>query len=430
MRPHFLIPLLLALLCVTPIKAANKVVLVPVEASGWGESKRDATLAALGEAIAQVNGRTVAAANSMKRASVETGVDDESTYEWRKELKSEVADSLRGVVDSYEILSEKADGNGWEIAVRAMVAKLVSDGSKRKPLAIIPFTTGRGDISIFGESWDREEASRILTQLLVDKITSTRRFAVIDREFIDVTQQEASLKVNNPLMPMTQLLELANRLVAEYMIVGQLESITATRTTNYVEILKRDVYSDRASATVALRVIDVGSDQVKYAGTDVFYFADDEIPKSGGATAVGTKLLEVAAERITEAMLDAIYPISLVAIDGDIVTLNQGGDTISSGNLYELYRYGEKIIDPYTKESLGRSETLVGEISVERVNPKTSLGRIVRREPGEILEFKQKAFVLRLKKRQEDPNVELSRQRKQDRQNSISDRKQKTDDDW
>ena len=68
MRPHFLIPLLLALLCVTPIKAANKVVLVPVEASGWGESKRDATLAALGEAIAQVNGRTVAAANSMKRA--------------------------------------------------------------------------------------------------------------------------------------------------------------------------------------------------------------------------------------------------------------------------------------------------------------------------------------------------------------------------
>ena len=153
---------------------------------------------------------------------------------------------------------------------------------------------------------------------------------------------------------------------------------------------------------------------MKYAGTDVFYFMDDEVPKGGGATAVGTKLLEVAAERITEAMMDAIYPLSLVAVDGDIVALNQGGDTISSGNLYELYRYGEKIIDPYTKESLGRSETLVGEISVERVNPKTSLGRIVRREPGEVIKFKQKAFVLRLKKRQEDPSVELSRLQKQD----------------
>ena len=46
----------------------------------------------------------------MKRTSVETGVNDESKYEWRKELKSEVADSLRGVVDSYEILSETPDG--------------------------------------------------------------------------------------------------------------------------------------------------------------------------------------------------------------------------------------------------------------------------------------------------------------------------------
>ncbi|MEK9877576.1 MAG: CsgG/HfaB family protein, partial [Betaproteobacteria bacterium] len=259
-----------------------------------------------------------------------------------------VADSLRGVVDSYEILSETPDGSGWEISVRAMVARLVSDGSKRKPLAIIPFTAGRGEISIFGEGWDGREASRLLTQLLVDKVTSTRRFAVIDREFIDVTQQEASLKVDNPLTPMTQLLELANRLVAEYMIVGQLEGITATRTSNYVELLKREVFTDSASATVSLRLIDVGSDQVKYAGTDVFNFGDDDIPKGGGATAIGTRLLEVAAERITESMLDAIYPLSLVSVDGDVVTLNQGGDTLRVGNLYELYRYGEKIIDPYT----------------------------------------------------------------------------------
>ena len=41
--------------------AKDKVVLVEVEASAWGETKRAATLAALGEAIAQVNGRAVAA---------------------------------------------------------------------------------------------------------------------------------------------------------------------------------------------------------------------------------------------------------------------------------------------------------------------------------------------------------------------------------
>jgi hypothetical protein len=229
---------------------------------------------------------------------------------------------------------------------------------------------------------------------------------------------------------MTQLLELANRLVAEYMIVGQLEGITATRTSNYVELLKREVFTDSASATVSLRLIDVGSDQVKYAGTDVFNFGDDDIPKGGGATAIGTRLLEVAAERITESMLDAIYPLSLVSVDGDVVTLNQGGDTLRVGNLYELYRYGEKIIDPYTRESLGRSESLVGEVSIERVNPKTSIGRIVKRESGEVIKFQPKAYVLRLKKRQEDPNAAASRQRKAERKSSISDKKKQTDEDW
>ena len=46
---------------------------------------------------------------------------------------------------------------------------------------------------------------------------------------------------------------------------------------------------------------------------------------------------------------------SLVAILGDMVTLNQGGDTISSGNLYELYRYGEKIIDHAKSLEIGNA---------------------------------------------------------------------------
>jgi len=427
---HLLALCLVLTLAGQPATAADKVALIPTEANAWGETQRDATVAALAEAVAQVNGRAVAASSSMKRASVEVGVDDESAYAWREELASEVADAMRGVVDSYEILSVEPDGSGWLVTVKAMVARLVSDGSRRKPLAIIPFTAGRGEVTIFGQAWDRTEASRILTQLIVDKVTGTRRFAVIDREFVEVTQAEASLKVANPLTPMTQLLELANRMVAEYMIVGQLESVTATRTSNYIEIQNREIFTDSAVATVTFRVIDVGSDQVKYAGTDVFSLADGQVPKSGGATAVGTRILEVAAEQITEAMINAIYPILLVAIDGEVVTLNQGGDTIKVGNIYELYRYGEKIVDPYTRESLGRSETLVGEVTVERVNPKTSLARLTNLETEAPLEFSQKAYVLRLKNRQLTSTASASAAKATEITESIEQKKQKSDENW
>lgn len=410
--------------------AKDKVVLVEVEASAWGETKRDATLAALGEAIARVNGRTVAAATSMKRASVEVGKDDEASYEWRDELQSQVSDELRGVVDSYSILSETPEGSGWEVKVRANVAKLVKGTSNRKPLAIIPFTAGRGGVSVFGDAWDANDAARLLTQALVDKVTSTRRFAVIDREFVAVTQQEASLRVDNPLTPMTTLMELANRLTAEYMIVGQLESLLVQKTSTYVDMIKRDITQTTATVTIAFRVIDVGSDQVKYAGTEVFTFRDAEVPSNGGPVAVGTRVLDLAADRIVEAMIDAIYPLLIVSVDGDVATINQGGDTVKLGSAYEVYRYGEKIIDPYSRESLGRSETLVGVLTVERVNPKTSLGRLSATQEDLGASFKPKSLVLRMKSRGDTPEVAQKRQATARAKKSIEDKKKATDDDW
>jgi hypothetical protein len=206
--------------------------------------------------------------------------------------------------------------------------------------------------------------------------------------------------------------------------------VTATRTSNYIEIQNREIFTDSAVATVAFRVIDVGSDQVKYAGTDVFSLADGQVPKSGGATAVGTRILEVAAEQITEAMINAIYPILLVAIDGELVTLNQGGDTIKVGNIYDLYRYGEKIVDPYTRESLGRSETLVGQVTVERVNPKTSLARLTNLETEAPLEFSQKAYVLRLKNRQLTSTTSASAAKANEITESIEQKKQKSEETW
>ena len=422
--------ILLALLLPVAAYAKDKVVLVEVEASAWGETKRDATLAALGEAIAQVNGRAVAAANSMKSASVEKGTDEEESYEWRKELQSEVSDALRGVVDSYSILSETPDDSGWEVKVRANVAKLVKGTSNRKPFAIIPFTAGRGGVSVFGDAWDANDAARLLTQALVDKVTSTRRFAVIDREFVAVTQQEVSLRVDNPLTPMTTLMELANRLTAEYMVVGQLESLSVQKTSTYVDTIKREVTQITATVTITFRVIDVGSDQVKYAGTEVFTFRDAEVPSNGGPVAVGTRVLDLAADRIVEAMIDAIYPLLIVSVDGDVATINQGGDTVKVGSSYEVYRYGEKIIDPYSRESLGRSETLVGVLTVERVNPKTALGRLSATQEDLGVSFKPKSLVLRMKSRGDTPEVAQKRQATARAKKSIEDKKKATDDDW
>ena len=42
------------------------------------------------------------------------------------------------------------------------------------------------------------------------------------------------------------------------------------------------------------------------------------------------------------------------------------------GDKMEIFYYGDPIIDPYTKESLGREEVPIGFVEITRVNSKTS----------------------------------------------------------
>ncbi|MEI9962926.1 MAG: hypothetical protein WDM76_17965 [Limisphaerales bacterium] len=45
--------------------------------------------------------------------------------------------------------------------------------------------------------------------------------------------------------------------------------------------------------------------------------------------------------------------------------------------MLNAFALGEELIDPDTKESLGREEVKVGKVKVTQVNPKTSLAEIV-----------------------------------------------------
>jgi hypothetical protein len=60
----------------------------------------------------------------------------------------------------------------------------------------------------------------------------------------------------------------------------------------------------------------------------------------------------------------------VLVLQGDQVVLGQGGEGIKEGSHYKVFRYGERIVDPYNGEFLGREEIYCAEIEVERVLPK------------------------------------------------------------
>ena len=419
----------IALACSSSL-AADQVKLVPVTASAWGASKSEAIKAALGEAVAQVTGRAIAASSQVQSNTRQARENDERRVSSEKSLSKTLTEASRGVVDSYEIVSLASHERGWEATINARVARLMPGSSSRRQLAVLPFSHGREIFSVLGQAVDSSEASRLLTQSIVDKVTGSRRFIVLDREFLDIAQQEASFVVDNPMVPMSRLLEIANTVVAEYMIVGQLETLSVTSESRKLQGFDRPFITQQATVSVTYRVIDVASKQVKYSGTDVISFGNDELPRGLRALALTTQVLEKAAERISETMLDAIYPVLVAGVSGDRLTLNQGGDLIKQGSVYDLYRFGEEIFDPYSRESLGREEIPVGTVTISEVRPKMSVAFAQSLQEDVEAGFAPEKYVLRLKKRGDLTGQISASAKYEETKQSIRSKKEKTEENW
>ena len=69
---------------------------------------------------------------------------------------------------------------------------------------------------------------------------------------------------------------------------------------------------------------------------------------------------------------------------------------IKVGEKYRLIQYGKKIVDSYTKESLGRKENIIGMVEITEVTPKMSYGKIINSKIENLeSEFKPKSFIIR-----------------------------------
>jgi len=89
------------------------------------------------------------------------------------------------------------------------------------------------------------------------------------------------------------------------------------------------------------------------------------------------QIAEEMASKMANRVVDVIYPAKIIAVTGQLATVNRGDGTgISEGQIWEVFALGEELIDPDTGESLGASEVMVGKIRINRVTPKFATGVI------------------------------------------------------
>lgn len=100
------------------------------------------------------------------------------------------------------------------------------------------------------------------------------------------------------------------------------------------------------------------------------------------------------AEKVANRVADVIFPAKVIAKRDQQITINRGDGTgIAIGQVWNVYAVGEELIDPDTKESLGKEEVLVGTARISAVQPKVSTAQILEDtgiDKGAVLRLPQK----------------------------------------
>jgi hypothetical protein len=350
--------------------AAAKVALVEVTAEGLGMTQRDAIMDALKIAIGQVNGMSVSSQVISRMSSQVVDTDMGSQFLSSAEFIEDISTATDGHVDSFAIVSTRTRpdfNNAVEVVLKVKVAKLVTSPQlNRLRLAVIepyldPAIANRADAPGFARDLRRE---------VEDYLTQTRRFAMIDRAMMSDTQKELNL-IATAGMATRESVRLGQRVGSDYLVILSIHDLGRVMKERQILGTTNILQDIRDETELSIRIIDVATSQIKFASTQR-YSVD---PKQDA-------LDSSAAFRVGELITNAIYPAQVVAVDGTNLTIGQGGITMTRGTEYHLVALGERLSDPYSGESIGRKETIIGRVRITNVQSKQATAEILSLEPS------------------------------------------------
>ncbi|SBW10333.1 conserved exported hypothetical protein [uncultured delta proteobacterium] len=395
-----LLALALALVLPAAALAASGLEYVTAEGKGSGATRAEAVNEALAEAVAKVNGLSISSQDvsalrvqlSSVEAQTKSGSLNASAASIEEAKMKQVATATKGLVQSYEVISEEpsATKQGWvDVVLQVTVGKYqLSAQTQRKRIAVMPFRVRQG-----AQPYEQRYA-QLAAQGVVDYLSQTRRFAVLDRDFLKEKYREFDLLQGDDI-PAAEKARVGNTLGTDYIVVGAVDILTAERKEEKVPYLNEVQLTYKVTARMTWRIIEAptGMTVLSHSINEVqtkkvtATTKDDEIPGI-------SSLAEATARIIGVRTMDTIYPMMAVGFGDGTITIGQGGDTLKQGQRFNLLQYGEILRDPYTKEPLGREEKKIAVVEVTDVLPKTSQAKVVEGSvtPGA---FQEGQFILR-----------------------------------
>ncbi|HZH43876.1 MAG TPA: CsgG/HfaB family protein [Lysobacter sp.] len=403
---------------------------VAVEAEGVGGTPAIAVLRALDQAIAQVNGRRVSSSTQSEETGLRLSSDDLGTTRVDADAYiNRVVSASDGAVRSFSVLSqteiertdyerelsgafrsggwfgdrldlkesERRATRYWKVRVRADVAKFVGPDDSRPRLVIAAPRVSSASFVVGDERVDAGAIANEVRARLSDALSQTERFNLLDREFNDELQSEIDL-INSGNARVDEVARIGQRLAADLILVPTIEGFAYPKRSRKLHMSDRELVSYSGGGRISLRLISATTGEVVLSES----FSHD-LPPTGPSTLARTidgvdmanSMMDALSSQMVQAMINEIFPVSVVALSGNQVVLSQGGKSLMPGQQYQAVILGEPLHDPQTGRSLGRMEIPCCIITIDRVSDKTSYGTIAGDVPRQLAAFKPGMVELR-----------------------------------
>ena len=371
---------------------ANSIEYIDVKAKGIGSTYTEALNNSLSNAIAQVNGRSIETQTSLKKISQSITTNQDSSYYSSKEFKKIIKEKTQGYVSNFRILNEEKSSNGVvKISISAKIGKYkLKKSAQRKRIAVMPFYYFDKSFKLMDNVVSNNKVDDLLIQNLVSYLVQTRKFTVLDREYMNDMSSELNIIKSNQTN-IEETVKLGQKLFSDYIMVGTLQKLYTEEKTIKIKNSNNSVSSNKGFIEFNYRIIDVPTSQIMFSDdyTGVFDIKEKDIVSIEG------HIIKKASLEIGSTILNAIYPLRLEKISGDIAYIGQGGLEIEMGQEFTIIELGEKIKDSYTNEYIGREQKEVGKLQITQVTSKLSSGKIVEQTYNLEENFEPKKYILR-----------------------------------
>ena len=379
---------------ITDTPDVGKVEQVEVKSTGTGLTVGAAVSEALKSAIMQVNGTSVNAstanvnfaATTTAQLNVETkdGTDSAKATETvqGQAFAEAIVTNSKGVVSAFsvdKVTAPTTNGGTFIVEISAKIAKFKAPADSGKiKIVVAPLKSTQQSFNIGGKSVSASEVLEPIRQKIIDALTQSGRFTVLDRQFDGEIQNELGMITSNQTSQ-NDMAKLSQALSADIIWVGSVNSLSYDRHARKLQTSDRELVSFSGTWSINQRLINLATRQVMLSDT---FNGDFPVvaPTTMGASVDEKTAMTSVQDEVTKKAIDSImlktFPISIVSIDGESVVLSQGEGSVVEGIRYKVVKLGKEMKDPQTGQSLGNMENDCCEVVVNRVTPKVSYGQL------------------------------------------------------